>query len=74
MRSVCLSAENLANFHAIRQLCAPSCSGHIGVGVSLLSYAGMVRMGVAADAGLVPDPEAITAAFEVLAERTIGGP
>jgi hypothetical protein len=49
-------------------------SGHIGVGVSLLSYAGMVRMGVAADAGLVPDPEAITAAFEVLAERTIGGP
>jgi predicted helicase len=24
MRSVCLSAENLANFHAIRQLCAPS--------------------------------------------------
>jgi uncharacterized surface protein with fasciclin (FAS1) repeats len=28
MRSVCLSAENLANFHAIRQLCAPSCLQH----------------------------------------------
>jgi hypothetical protein len=29
MRSVCLSAENLANFHAIRQLCAPSWSLHL---------------------------------------------
>jgi WS/DGAT/MGAT family acyltransferase len=29
----------------------------VGVGVSLFSYAGTVRIGVAADAGLVPDPQ-----------------
>ncbi len=32
-------------------------SGRLGLGVSILSYAGEVRVGVAADAGLIPDPE-----------------
>jgi hypothetical protein len=38
-------------------------SGHLGLGVSILSYAGRVWMGVITDQGLVPDPDAIIAAF-----------
>lgn len=38
-------------------------SGRLGLGVSILSYAGSVTLGVASDAGLVPDPEQIVAAF-----------
>ena len=40
------------------------CAGHLGLGVSLLSYAGHVWVGVHSDAGLVPDPERIVSAFE----------
>jgi len=40
-------------------------SGHLGLGVSILSYAGRVWMGVITDAGLVPDPDAIIAAFNL---------
>jgi hypothetical protein len=35
----------------------------LGMGVSILSYDGMVTLAVIADARLVPDPEAITARF-----------
>jgi WS/DGAT/MGAT family acyltransferase len=38
-------------------------SGRIGLGVSILSYAGEVRLGVAADATLVPDPDKLIEAF-----------
>jgi WS/DGAT/MGAT family acyltransferase len=38
-------------------------TGRIGVGVSVLSYAGEVRLGVLTDKGLVPDPETIIAGF-----------
>ncbi len=38
-------------------------SGRLGLGVSILSYAGGVSLGVATDAGLVPDPERILLAF-----------
>jgi diacylglycerol O-acyltransferase / wax synthase len=38
-------------------------SGRLGIGVSILSYAGSVWMGVMTDAGLVPDPEAVIAGF-----------
>lgn len=38
-------------------------SGRLGLGVSILSYAGGVSLGVATDAGLVPDPEVILAGF-----------
>ena len=35
----------------------------LGVGISILSYRGMASLAVIADAGLVPDPEAITDEF-----------
>jgi WS/DGAT/MGAT family acyltransferase len=38
-------------------------SARLGLGVSILSYAGNVRVGVASDAGLVPDPGALAAAM-----------
>jgi WS/DGAT/MGAT family acyltransferase len=37
--------------------------GNLGLGVSIISYNGKVIMGVATDAGLVPDPENILASF-----------
>jgi len=40
-------------------------SGHLGLGISILSYAGGVMLGIATDAGLVPDPERIVEAFKV---------
>ena len=39
-------------------------SGRLGLGISILSYAGEVLVGVASDAGLVPDPQAIVDGFE----------
>jgi len=39
-------------------------SGYIGLGVTLISYAGHVRMGVNADARLVESPSEIVEAFE----------
>lgn len=39
-------------------------SGHIGLGASMLSYAGELRFGVSSDAGLVPDPHTLVAGFE----------
>lgn len=40
-------------------------AGDIGLGLSILSYAGTVRVGVAADAAYAPDPRPIVEAFEV---------
>lgn len=40
-------------------------SGHLGMGISILSYAGRVMLGVATDEGLVPDPERIVDAFKL---------
>jgi WS/DGAT/MGAT family acyltransferase len=39
------------------------CAGHLGLGVSLLSYAGNVWLGVQADAGLIPDPDVLLKGF-----------
>jgi WS/DGAT/MGAT family acyltransferase len=39
-------------------------SGRLGLGVSILSYGGSVRVGVAADAGLMPRPEELAEYFE----------
>jgi WS/DGAT/MGAT family acyltransferase len=39
-------------------------SARLGLGVSILSYAGQVRLGVATDSGLVPDPGSIIQAFQ----------
>jgi diacylglycerol O-acyltransferase len=49
-------------------------SGRLGLGVSILSYAGEVMVGVASDAGLVPDPERIVAGFEAELARLGEGP
>lgn len=38
-------------------------SGRLGMGISILSYAGNVYLGLATDASLVPDPEAIIEYF-----------
>lgn len=38
-------------------------SGDIGMGVSILTYAGRVQFGLITDSGLCPDPEAIIAKF-----------
>jgi WS/DGAT/MGAT family acyltransferase len=40
-------------------------SGRLGLGMSIISYAGGVMLGVATDVGLVPDPERIVDAFRV---------
>ena len=37
---------------------------HLGIGISIISYAGTVRVGVRADVALVADPTTITGAFE----------
>jgi diacylglycerol O-acyltransferase len=39
-------------------------AGRLGMGVSLLSYAGKVWMGLQCDAGLVPDPDRVLEGFE----------
>ncbi len=39
-------------------------SGRLGLGVSILSYAGQVRLGIATDAGLVSDPGRIVSHFQ----------
>ena len=39
-------------------------SGHLGLGISILSYAGGVMLGIATDEGLVGDPEKVVAEFE----------
>lgn len=38
-------------------------AGRVGLGLSICSYAGRVRLGVASDVSLVPDPERIVAGF-----------
>ncbi len=50
-------------------------SGSVGLTVSIFSYAGKVVLGVAADAALVPHPEALLAAFdeELAALRAAAG-
>jgi hypothetical protein len=38
-------------------------AGHVGLGVSIFSYDGEVRLGIACDAGLIPNPEPIVDGF-----------
>jgi diacylglycerol O-acyltransferase len=47
-------------------------SGRLGLGISILSYAGEVLVGVAADAGLIPDPQVIVDAFHTEIEALVG--
>jgi diacylglycerol O-acyltransferase len=49
---------------------APQSAG-VGLGISILSYAGQVRLGVLVDQELMPDPEAILAGFEAELETLL---
>ena len=46
-------------------------SGRLGLGISILSYAGDVMMGVASDAGLIPDPDNIVEGFYAEYDRLV---
>jgi hypothetical protein len=46
-------------------------SGDIGLGVSILSYAGGVQFGVVSDTALCPDPQAIIDGFAPEFERLV---
>jgi hypothetical protein len=46
-------------------------SGDIGVGVSILSYAGGVQFGLITDEGLCPDPQKIIDGFEPEFEKLL---
>ncbi len=48
-------------------------AAHLGLGVSILSYAGQVRLGVVTDAGLIPDPGALIRAFQDEMTAAING-
>ncbi len=48
-------------------------SARLGLGVSILSYAGQVRLGVATDAGLAPDPDTIIRMFQEEMEAMMAG-
>lgn len=50
-------------------------AGRVGIGISICSYAGRVRLGVGTDSGLVPDPEKIVEGFheELEAMRRLAG-
>jgi hypothetical protein len=39
-------------------------SGRLALGLSVLTYRGFATLGVACDAGLVPDPELLVQSFE----------
>lgn len=45
--------------------CVPHPGSELGMGISIMSYRGQATLGVIADAGLVPHPEAITHAFDL---------
>lgn len=46
-------------------------SGDIGLGISILSYAGQVQFGLIADHKRVPDPDAVAARFQDEFERVV---
>jgi WS/DGAT/MGAT family acyltransferase len=47
-------------------------SGRLGLGISILSYAGHVTVGVATDAGLVPEPDEIVLGFYAEYDELLG--
>jgi len=46
-------------------------TGRVGLGISILSYAGRVRLGVTTDTGLVPDPRVIVEGFHREFDRLV---
>jgi len=47
------------------------CAGRLGLGISLLSYAGDVAIGIQSDVGLIPDPERLLAGFHAEVDALI---
>jgi hypothetical protein len=47
-------------------------SGRLGLGISILSYAGNIYLGIASDAGLVPDPDEILLGFYAEYDELLG--
>lgn len=56
-----------------RMLVFAPVAGEVTMSVSLLSYAGELRLGVAADPARMPDPERVVAAFEAELAGLAGG-
>ena len=54
----------MAGAHLAQQIFWVPQSGDIGMGVSILSYAGKVQFGLITDTALTPDPEAVIGEFE----------
>ncbi len=50
----------------------PPQSGGVGIGISLLSYAGGVTVGVSADIQVIPDPQLLIAAFNEEIDAMVG--
>ncbi len=48
-------------------------SGQLGVGVSMISYAGELRVGVASDSGLMPEPGLFVADFQQAYDELLDG-
>jgi hypothetical protein len=46
-------------------------SGDIGLGISILSYAGQVQFGLIADAARIPDPDEVATRFAVEFENVV---
>jgi hypothetical protein len=44
--------------------CVPHPGTELGMGISIFSYRGQATLTIVADAGLVPDPQSITLAFD----------
>ncbi len=50
----------------------PPQTGGVGIGISLLSYAGRITVGVSADRQLIADPQRLIDAFSVELDRLLG--
>jgi WS/DGAT/MGAT family acyltransferase len=46
-------------------------SGRVGLGISILSYAGKVRLGISSDASLIPEPDRIARYFHKELEQLV---
>ena len=47
-------------------------SGRLGLGISILSYANNICLGIATDAGLIPDPDEIMLGFYAEYDELLG--
>lgn len=62
---------HLAGAKLSRAIFWPPQTGSIGVGVSILSYAGAVTMAMCCDAGVLPDPSKVVRYFQIELEALV---